>query len=104
MNPPSSISPLMIRMLLIGNCHSIRSERRPCQEFEPNLAYRCICKLGLEDAVPDHSAAYRSKISGQRTVIDGRRHESGETLTLLCACHDPARCHRTVLADLVLAD
>ncbi len=28
----------MIRMLLIGNCHSIRSERRLCQEVELNLA------------------------------------------------------------------
>ncbi len=51
-------------------------------------------------------AAYRSEMSGQRTAIDElrRQHESGETLTLLCACHDPARCHRTVLAGLVLAD
>ena len=30
------------------------------------------------------------------------RHERGDTITLLCACHDPARCHRSVLANLVL--
>jgi hypothetical protein len=41
----------MIRMLLVGYCYSIRSDRRLCQEVELNLAYR----LGLEDAVPDHS-------------------------------------------------
>ncbi len=46
---------LMIRMLLIGYSHSIRSVRRLCQEVELNLAYRWFCKLGLEDPVPDHS-------------------------------------------------
>lgn len=46
---------LMIRMLLIGYCYSIRSERRLCQEVELNLAYRWFCRLGLEDRVPDHS-------------------------------------------------
>ena len=30
------------------------------------------------------------------------RHERGDTITLLCGCHDPARCHRSVLANLVL--
>ena len=32
-----------------------------------------------------------------------RRAVAGETLTLLCssACHDPARCHRTLLANLI---
>ena len=45
----------MIRMLLVGYCYSIRSERRLCQEVEMNLAYRWFCRLGLEDRVPDHS-------------------------------------------------
>ena len=33
-----------------------------------------------------------------------RRAASGEALTLLCssACHDPARCHRTILAGLLV--
>jgi transposase len=46
---------LMIRMLLVGYCYSIRSERRLCQEVELNLAYRWFCRPGLEDEVPDHS-------------------------------------------------
>lgn len=51
-----SIDPaLLIRMLLIGYCSSIRSERRLCQEVEMSLAYRWFCCLGLEDRVPDHS-------------------------------------------------
>ena len=52
---PSVDPELMIRMLLIGYCYSIRWERRLCQEVELNLAYRWFCKLGLEDDVPDHS-------------------------------------------------
>ncbi len=32
------------------------------------------------------------------------RHERGDTITLLCACHDPARCHRSVLANLALGN
>jgi transposase len=52
---PSVDPELMIRMLLVGYCYSIRSERRLCQDVELNLAYRWFCRLGLEDAVPDHS-------------------------------------------------
>lgn len=52
---PSVCPELMIRMLLIGYCHSIRSERRLCQEVKMNLAYRWFCGLGLEDKVPHHS-------------------------------------------------
>ena len=55
MGCPSIDPELMIRMLLVGYCHSIRSERRLCQEVELNLAYRWFCRLGLEDKVPDHS-------------------------------------------------
>jgi transposase len=52
---PSVDPELMIRMLLVGYCYSIRSERRLCQEVEMNLAYRWFCRLGLEDRVPNHS-------------------------------------------------
>jgi len=52
---PSIDPELMIRMLLVGYCYSIRSERRLCQEVELNLAYRWFCRLGLEDRVPNHS-------------------------------------------------
>jgi transposase len=53
---PSVDPELMIRMLLVGYCYSIRSERRLCREVELNLAYRWFCRLGLEDKVPDHSS------------------------------------------------
>jgi transposase len=52
---PSVCPELMIRMLLIGYCYSIRSERRLCQEVKMNLAYRWFCGLSLEDKVPHHS-------------------------------------------------
>jgi transposase len=52
---PSVDPELMIRMLLIGYCYSIRSERRLCDEVRFNLAYRWFCGLGLEAAVPHHS-------------------------------------------------
>jgi len=55
MGCPSIDPELMIRMLLIGYCYSIRSERRLCDEVRMNLAYRWFCRLGLEDRIPDHS-------------------------------------------------
>jgi transposase len=58
---PSIDPELMIRMLLIGYCYGIRSERRLCEEVRLNLAYRWFCRLGLEDAIPDHSAFSRAR-------------------------------------------
>jgi transposase len=52
---PSIDPELMIRMLIVGYCYGIRSERRLCEEVSLNLAYRWFCRLDLEDAVPDHS-------------------------------------------------
>jgi transposase len=52
---PSVCPELMIRMLLVGYCFGIRSERRLCEEVRLNLAYRWFCRLGIEDTVPDHS-------------------------------------------------
>jgi transposase len=57
-----SIDPvLMIRMLIIGYVFAIRSERQICREVQVNLAYRWFCELGLEDAIPDHSAFSRAR-------------------------------------------
>jgi len=51
----------MIRMLIVGYCFGIRSERRLCEEVHLNLAYRWFCRLGLEDAVPDHSTFSKNR-------------------------------------------
>jgi len=45
----------MIRMLIVGYCYGIRSERRLCEEVDLHLAYRWFCRLDLDDQVPDHS-------------------------------------------------
>ena len=51
----------MIRMLIIGYCFGIRSERQLCEEVHLNLAYRWFCRLGLEDKVPDHSTFSKNR-------------------------------------------
>ncbi|WP_460272824.1 IS1182 family transposase [Celeribacter sp. ULVN23_4] len=56
---PSIDPELLIRMLLVGYCFGIRSERRLCDEVHLNLAYRWFCRLGLEGKVPDHSTFSR---------------------------------------------
>jgi transposase len=56
---PSIDPELMIRMLVVGYVFAIRSERLICREVQVNLAYRWFCKLGIEDAIPDHSAFSR---------------------------------------------
>jgi transposase len=60
MGRPSIDPELMIRMLVVGYVFAIRSERLICREVQVNLAYRWFCKLGIEDAIPDHSAFSRA--------------------------------------------
>jgi len=58
---PSIDPELMIRMLLVGYCFGIRSERRLCEEVHLNLAYRWFCRLGLDGEVPDHSTFSKNR-------------------------------------------
>jgi len=58
---PSIDPELMVRMLLVGYCFGVRSERRLCEEVHLNLAYRWFCRLGLEDPVPDHSTFSKNR-------------------------------------------
>ena len=58
---PSIDPELIIRMLIIGYCMGIRSERRLCDEVHLNLAYRWFCRLGLDGAVPDHSTFSKNR-------------------------------------------
>ncbi|WP_045227411.1 IS1182 family transposase [Methyloterricola oryzae] len=66
---PSIDPELMIRMLVVGYCFGVRSERRLCEEVHLNLAYRWFCRLGLQDPVPDHSTFSKNR--------HGRFRESG---------------------------
>ena len=58
---PSIDPELLIRMLLVGYCFGIRSERRLCEEVHLNLAYRWFCRLGLNGDVPDHSTFSKNR-------------------------------------------
>jgi transposase len=58
---PSIDPELMIRMLIVGYCFGIRSERRLCEEVHLNLAYRWFCRLGLEGDVPNHSTFSKNR-------------------------------------------
>jgi transposase len=61
MGRPSIDPELMIRMLIVGYCFGIRSERRLCEEVHLNLAYRWFCRLGLDGGVPDHSTFSKNR-------------------------------------------
>ena len=58
---PSIDPELMMRMLIVGYCLGIRSERRLCEEVHLNLAYRWFCRLGLDADVPDHSTFSKNR-------------------------------------------
>jgi transposase len=70
---PSVDPELMIRMLLVGYCFGIRSERRLCEEVHLNLAYRWFCRLGLEERIPDHSSFSKNR-HGRFRESDVFRH------------------------------
>jgi len=58
---PSVDPELMLRMLIVGYCYGIRSERHLCEEVHLNLAYRWFCRLGLEGVVPNHSTFSKNR-------------------------------------------
>jgi transposase len=58
---PSIDPERMIRMLIVGYCFGIRSERRLCEEVHLNLAYRWFCRLGLDGSVPVHSTFSKNR-------------------------------------------
>jgi transposase len=70
---PSIDPELMIRMLIVGYCYGIRSERRLCEEVELHLAYRWFCRLDLDDSVPDHST-FSVNRHGRFRESDAFRH------------------------------
>jgi len=70
---PSVDPELMIRMLVVGYCYGIRSERRLTQEVELHLAYRWFCKLDLDDEIPHHSTFSLNRL-GRFRESDVMRH------------------------------
>jgi transposase len=59
---PSVDPELMMRMLVIGYCYGLRSERKLTQEVELHLAYRWFCRLDLDDKVPHHSTFSENRL------------------------------------------
>src|SRR5258708_25294554 len=77
---PSVDPELMIRMLIVGYCYGLRSERRLTQEVELHLAYRWFCRLDLDDKVPHHSTFSENRLHRFRES-DVFRHISERFLT-----------------------
>jgi transposase len=74
---PSIDPELMIRMLIVGYCFGIRSERRLCDEVHLNLAYRWFCRLDLTDPC--------------RTIRPSRRTATGAFATATCSATSSSR-------------
>ena len=51
----------------------------------------------------EFSSRYKKQMAGQRSALRLLNHldREGRTLTLLCSCPDAARCHRSLLAELI---
>jgi len=100
---PSVDPELMIRMLLVGYCMGIRSERRLCEEVHLNLAYRWFCHLDLSDAVPDHSTFSKNR-HGRFRDSDLLRHVF-ETVVARCIAEGLVSGQRLAVdASLIAAD
>ena len=76
---PSIDPELMIRMMLIGYCLGIRSDRLLCEEVKLNLAYRWFCRLKITDPVPDHSTFSKNR-NGRFRESDALRFVFEEVL------------------------
>lgn len=70
---PSIDPELLIRMLIVGYCYGIRSERRLCEEVGDRLTFRWFCRLDLDDKVPDHSTFSKNR-HGRFRDSDVLRH------------------------------
>jgi len=70
---PSVDPELMIRMLIVGYCYGIRSERRLVQEVDLHLGFRWFCKLDLDDEIPHHSTFSTNRL-GRFRESDVLRH------------------------------
>jgi uncharacterized protein YeaO (DUF488 family) len=62
-------------------------------------------KHGKPISWDEYESRYRAEMDGRRDLVRelAARVRGGETVTLLCssACTDVARCHRTILRELV---
>jgi len=82
---PSVDPELMIRMLIVGYCFGLRSERRLTQEVELHLAYRWFCRLDLDDKVPHHSTFSENRLNRFRESDVFRRLFEGVVAACMAA-------------------
>ncbi len=76
-----------------------------CKEWLAALDLRPNTR-GEEEYWSWFTTAYRREMSVVSELISELRvrHEGGEVITLLCVCHDPRRCHRSVLAEIIIGE
>ncbi len=77
---PSIDPELLIRMLIVGYCSGIRSERRLCEEVHLNLAYRWFCRLGLTGDVPIIPHSQRRVMAASAKAGTVQQSRSGDPL------------------------
>ena len=100
---PSIDPELLIRMLLVGYCFGIRSERRLCEEVHLNLAYRWFCRLDLSDPIPNHSTFSKNR-HGRFRESELLRHLFETTVTRCIAEGLVSGQRMAVDASLIEAD
>ena len=84
---PSIDPELMIRMLIIGYCFGIRSERRLCEEVHLNLAYRWFCSAlvePLDRVVIEHAGEQRADDGPRIVSVAASQQPSPD-----CVLHGP---------------
>ena len=59
---PSIDPELMIRMLIVGYCYGIRSERKLCEDLVMHFGFRWFCRLDADDAIPHHSTFSENRL------------------------------------------
>jgi transposase len=107
---PSIDPELMIRMLIVGYCYGIRSERRLCEELELHLAYRWFCRLDLDDKVPDHSTFSANHTINHRigTIDEGLLYQANASVyehpyAMMLVRRDHVDCVHGLVAERVIA-
>ena len=79
-----------------------------CKALAPSEELHAAAYGKGQPAIPwdEYTRRFRAEMERQRYWIEGfaARVKAGERITLLCssACVDPARCHRTLVAALIL--
>lgn len=95
---PSVDPELLIRMLLVGYCLGIRSERRLCEEMHLNLAYHWFCRLDRGDRVSRITRP--SRRTDMAASAPARPHQEGHTVRYLGVELEDALAIAEAVADL----